>query len=117
MLVLLSIFGVSFVAAEEKHEHKLTAKEAKALVANAKTPEDHLKIAAFYRNEAQKQEEKAKYHDEMAELYKNHPTGKVGAEMQGHCKLFADAARKAAESDKQLAAEHERMAEELRQAK
>jgi hypothetical protein len=119
--------SVLFVAAQEHNmqmkehqhmqmkEHQLTAKEAKALIVSAKTPEDHMKLAAYFRNEAQQLEEKAKYHKEMGKLYSNTPIAKTG--MQQHCEDFAEQASQAAKSDYKLAAEHEKMAEAARQAK
>jgi hypothetical protein len=50
-------------------EHQLTQKQVKALIVSAKTPEDHMKLAAYFKGEAQRQEASAKTHEEMANLY------------------------------------------------
>lgn len=51
----------------------LSKKELKQLVATAKTAEDHLRIAAYYRDEAQKLEEKKNEHTEMGAEYDRNP--------------------------------------------
>jgi hypothetical protein len=60
-------------------------------------------------------EASAKYHDEMAELYKANQTGKT--DMTTHCKYFANEARKAAEAANTMADEHEKMAAQAQQNK
>lgn len=117
-LVLLLTSALVASAAEQPGKGpKLTKKEVKALIVNAKTPEDHLKLASYYRDEARQQEEKAKYHDEMGELYRKNPPQndtKLPRRMADHCKLFADSARQAAAAANSMAEEHEKMAEQLR---
>jgi len=96
-------------------EHQLTKKEVKALIVSAKTPEDHLKLASYFRGEAKQQQDKAKYHEEMADLYKNNPTPRT--QMSQHCRQFAEEARKAAEAANSMADEHEKMAAQARENK
>jgi hypothetical protein len=91
---------------------KLSAKEVKSLIAEAKTAQDHHKLACYFSAEARDEEAKAKYHEEMGKLYVGSTNEKH--DMAGHCKEFASEARKAAESDNQLAAEHEKMAEQAK---
>jgi hypothetical protein len=122
--VLLMAFSPSFAAAQDMkgmdmkdmkmscQGHKLSTKEVKALIAEAKTAQDHHKLACYFRAEARDEAAKAKYHEEMAALYASSSNEKH--DMVGHCKQFADEARKAAESDNQLAAEHEKMAEQAK---
>jgi hypothetical protein len=113
--VLLLAFAPSFASAQEKmpcQGPKLTTKEVKALITSAKTSEDHQKLACYFRAEARDEAAKAKYHDEMGKLYASSSNEKH--DMVGHCKKFADEARKAADSDNQLAAEHEKMAEQAK---
>ena len=119
--LLVMVSGASFASAQEMsmpmpmHETVLTNAEAKTLVVNAKTPEDHLKLAAFFREEARQEESKAKFHEEMSALYK---TGNVGKfDMAAHCKQFAAEARKAAAIDYTLAEEHTKIADRLRMEK
>lgn len=62
---------------------------------------DDTKLASRYRELARKYEQKVKYHEEMAELYRQHPLsfdGKLpyGMQMQNHCRYFADSYREKA---------------------
>lgn len=109
--------SVLFVAAQDHtiKKHQLTQSEVKGLIVGAKTPEDHLKLASYFRGEAQHQDASAKYHDEMSELYKLNQSAHM--DMVKHCKYFADAPRKAAESANGMAEEHEKMAAQLREHK
>src|SRR6266702_7929516 len=74
VLTLISLTLVVFVAVGYSAAGKpsLSKKEVKALIASAKTKEDHLKLADFYKGEAVRAE--AKDHDEMAEMYRKKPT-------------------------------------------
>jgi hypothetical protein len=91
---------------------KLTTKEAKSLIVSANTPQDHHKLACYFRAEAREEADKAKYHEEMGQLYAGSSNEKH--DMVDHCKEFAEEARKAADSDNQLADEHEKMAEQAK---
>jgi hypothetical protein len=122
--VLLMAFAPSFASAQDMKGMdmkdmkmsckgpKLSAKEVKSLIAEAKTAQDHHKLACYFSAEARDEEAKAKYHEEMGKLYVGSTNEKH--DMAGHCKEFASEARKAAESDNQLAAEHEKMAEQAK---
>jgi hypothetical protein len=119
-MAVLAIFFLStsvlFVSAQDHamnmKDHQLTKNEVKTLIVSAKTAEDHTKLASYFRDEARRQEASAKYHDEMAELYKLNRTAKV--DMVQHCKHFAAAAREAAEAANSMADEHEKLAVQLR---
>jgi hypothetical protein len=119
LAVLFLSTSVLFAAAQDHamnmKEHQLTKKEVKALIVSAKTPEDHMKLAMYFRGEAKEQQAKAKYHDEMAELYKNNAAPKT--EMAKHCKYFAEESRKAAGAANSMADEHEKMAAQARENK
>ena len=92
----------------------LSKKEVKALIASAKTKEDHLKLAAFYKGEAVRLETEAKDHDEMAEMYRKNPTPMAvkhpEAFGEGHCKEIARRYRESAAKTQELAAMHEQLA-------
>ncbi len=66
----------------------LTKKQAQALEATANTPEEHLTLATYYREQARKLEKKARYNREMAEMYRQRPSpleGKIGVPIQRRC--------------------------------
>jgi hypothetical protein len=112
---MLLVLAASFASAQMKMSckgPKISAKEAKSLITSAKTMEDHHKLACYFRAEARDEAAKAKYHDEMGELYAHSSNAKH--DMVDHCKEFADEARKAADSDNELADEHEKMAEQAK---
>jgi hypothetical protein len=98
-----------------------TKKQVKALVASAKTPEDHMRLAAYFNQEADRMEADAKGHEELAAVYRLYPStaggGKAGGNPQSrtaeHCDAAAKSLREAAKSLRELAAEHEQMAKDL----
>ncbi len=103
-------------------DHPLTTKQAKALTATAKTPADHMKLAAYYKLEADRLDADVKDHEEMAQNYRLHPQmssaggGKSGGAMQSrtaeHCDAIVKSLQDAAKSTRELAAEHEQMAKD-----
>jgi hypothetical protein len=46
------LFSFAAVVQAQTPEHRLTPTEAKALLKSASTPEDHLKLAEYFRQEA-----------------------------------------------------------------
>ena len=92
----------------------LSKKEVKALIASARTKEDHLKLADYYKAETERLEAAAKDHDEMAEMYRKNPTPMAvkhpEAIGEGHCHEMARRYREAAAKTQQLAAIQEQLA-------
>lgn len=68
-----SLFVVGQQALKAPSEPSLTKKELKQLIATAKSPEDHRRIAAYYEEEARKLGEKKKEHTEMGAEYDRNP--------------------------------------------
>ena len=116
VLTLISLTLVVFVAAGYSSVGKpsLSKKEVKALIASAKTREDHLKLADYYKGEAARLQAEATDHDEMAEMYRKNPTPLAvkhpEAIGEGHCKEIARRFRESATKTQELAAMHEEMA-------
>jgi hypothetical protein len=114
---LAVLVGVGGLTAARAAEPALTRKELKAAITSAKNPQDHQRIAAYYKSEAGRMLAEAKEHDELAVAYTKagdpqgtkHPMAGPTAD---HCKHFADAARKAAEASQELAKLHEGMAKQ-----
>ena len=90
----------------------LSKKEVKALIASAKTKEDHLKLADYYKAETERLEAAAKDHDEMAEYYRQNPprTTKFQVFGEEHFKEIARRFRESAAKAQKLAAMHEQVA-------
>jgi len=111
--MLISIVPMRSVAAE--NSEKLSMKELKVLIATAKTPAEHRRIAAYYHHQANDLKAKAKDHEEMAAIYQKQPLSFEGKFPYGtvgysHCRTFADLFAKQAKEAEALASFHEEMA-------
>ncbi len=118
--LFLLVASTAFVSAQSQSSTmgngtKLTPSEVKALSSNAKTPQDHLALAAYFRNEASEAESMAKLHQEMLTGYKADPVAGTTTELQMHSQQFVDSALRAAASANEMAKEHEAMAAQLQQ--
>lgn len=111
-LALVTLALAPFVRAAEPAA-RMNKKQLKALITNAKTPEDHMRLAGYYRDEAERLKAQQKEHEEeAAEYYKDpsrHPVPKYPTLGQ-HCRDLAYYYGKGAESALALASAHERMA-------
>lgn len=97
----------------------LTAKEAKSLVATAKTPKDHLKLALYFSQRADRYDAEAKDHDDMIEIYRKTPNPQASKMPGGvgtieHCEFFAESDREMAKALREMAVAHQEMAPEAR---
>ena len=125
--VLVAVAMVAAAVAQVEPENatasavsNLSHRQVKQLITTASTPQDYLLLAQYFRWEAGKMKEKEQYHLEMAEIYRLHPLpydSKLPMPMQQHCKYFAEKAREAANADEELAAAHEKVAQQLSQTK
>ena len=118
-VLVIAFLAVSLSASTaygtEVSKHRLTHKELKELIANAATPADHQKIAAYYRGEAQRLRQTAKEHQEWGDIYakgsagseSKHPGMSNGAP---HCHKWADLEEEEAKEADALAAAHDDMA-------
>lgn len=100
----------------------ISKSELRDLIANAKTPADHERIAQYFDAEAAKYEADAKKHEEEASYYAAHPTnpangqGRVySTEMQSHCSDLGAKLKEAAQEARMIAAGHREMAKETAQ--
>jgi hypothetical protein len=124
-LVVLTLIGSNMAQVEQSRAavqgptHHLSHKQAKHLIATARTAEDHRELAQYFRWEADKMKKDEQYHMEMAAIYRLHPLpydSKQTVHMQGHCKYFADKARDAAVAAEEMASVHERIADQIVQS-
>lgn len=111
--LLMTFASGTAVAAEPKGE--LSSKEVKALVANATTPADHMKLARHFNAMAAKHEAEAVEHEALAIEYTRNPRlgsskRPMSPDSADHCKYFAEHCRKAAAAMRAMAAAHEAMA-------
>ena len=114
MLIVLSMGQAPAV----EPQGVLSAKEVKALLSNAKTPEDHMKLARHFKAKGAQHEAEAKEHEELAVEYKQNP--QLGASKHPmapntaeHCQYFAEHCRKAAQELRAMAAAHAEMAKQV----
>ncbi len=114
LLTLMTILtcGVSLRADDSK---VLNKEELKHLVATAETAQDHHRLAEHFTAKAEQLEAEAQEHTELAAQYKANPTihemkHPMSGQTAGHCDYFATSLRKAAQSARKLASDHEEMA-------
>ena len=93
----------------------LNKTELKQLVGNAKTPEDHERIAKHFDAKATQLDAEAVEHEELAAEYTRNPNGHeqkhpMSGPTASHCKLFAAKFHEAAKQARQMAADHRAMA-------
>jgi hypothetical protein len=103
------------VAQALKSSDLLTAKEVRELIANAKTPAEHLKLQKHYLALAAKYEVEANDHVTEAQAYRKNPSfldskHPLAPGTASHCDRFAELSRAAAKEARDLAAAHEQMA-------
>jgi len=114
VLTIVSLMFLTVGSTAAGQRPSLSKKEVKALIASAKTKEDHLKLADYYKAETERLEAAAKDHDEMAEMYRKNPTPMAvkhpEAIGEGHCHEMARRYREAAAKAQELAAMHEQLA-------
>ena len=119
----LALFGAASLpswAADKppmKNGPVMTAKDARALIATAKTPKDHLKLAQYFNQQADQYEAEARDHDEMIEAYRKSPTTRAEKTPGGvgtieHCEFFAKSNREMSKALHEMGAAHEEMAKE-----
>ncbi len=112
----LLVTGQNANAAQPKH---LSKKEVVALIATAKSPADHSRLAQYYKAEADRLEVEAKDHDELAAAYRKSTTSQAAAmktpnapNTAAHCEYFAKSVREAANAAREMSAAHEQMAKD-----
>lgn len=113
--LLVTLASGTATAVEPKGAMK--PKEVKALVANATTPADHMKLARHFSAMAAKHEAEAVEHEALVIEYTRKPTVSsskrpMAPDTAEHCKYFAEHCRNAAKEMRAMAAAHEAMAKE-----
>jgi hypothetical protein len=87
------------------HNSRLTPNEAKALIRSASTPDEHLRLAEYFRTDALEEAAFAALNNQMADNFE------IVGVRETHCREVARAAAKAAEHASRVAAEQEKMAD------
>jgi hypothetical protein len=112
--LVVSLCGFVSAAATQP---KLSHQELKTLLATAKTPSDHQKIAAYYHDRAQHLNAKAQEFSAQAALYANQPAtiqSKQGTSClcPAHFEHFAKLYAQEAQESEMLAAKHEKIGQD-----
>jgi len=116
LTVAFFVVGTSLAFGEQSPSGVATVaskREAKQLELTASTPQDHLRLAVYYRAQAQKFDGMVRYHQDMAEMYRHTPLpfdGKVPISTYRHCVDWAARFRDQAERAAVLASLHEEKA-------
>jgi hypothetical protein len=112
VMILLAAGLVGSIWAVEP-SGKLTKSQVMSLIQTAKTPADHMKLAKYYRYEANRLEADVKEHEEMASAYdKNpmaHPIPK-GQTLGDHCRNLVKYYGEGVKDANEMAAMHDEMA-------
>jgi hypothetical protein len=119
-LSFVLIFATSAFArtAQTQQPEKLSKAQLNALIATAKTPAEHSRIAEYYRAEAQYDLAQSQEHAQMAEHYKQSSVGSSAKFTTGtvnHCEYLARNFKANAVKMEALSQEHAQMAKEAEQ--
>jgi hypothetical protein len=113
-LVLLSCALVAGAGAETSPG--LSKKELKTLLASASTPADHQRLAAYYRDKAQRLTEKAQKFSAQADQLATQPATMeskqgISCNCASHYRYFSKVYAREAKDSEMLAARHEQLTE------
>ncbi|MHB8525322.1 MAG: hypothetical protein ACYDD2_04095 [Candidatus Acidiferrales bacterium] len=106
-LLAIALFLPILGAAQTKPHEQLTKKDLKQAIANAKTADDHVRIAQYYRDDASRLEREAKEHAAFSQRY--------GTRTGRHCRWLATEYSKKVRREQDLARVHEDRAKSVAQ--
>ena len=110
----LTTLGAMSPARGDDTNPKLTSKQLRSLIANAKTPEDHQKLAAYYRDMAAEAKANAAEHEKILAAYNQnpstHPPAKAAGGPAEHCRTLIRLFNDEAKEDLAMADQHDQMA-------
>ena len=117
LIVLVGFLGPTFSrVGAQNTQVKLTDKQAKELIASAKEPADHQKLADYYRSKADEAKAAIAEHQEMLAAYGKKPSSHTLAKAVGGptamCKDLVRIYGQEEKADLGLAAYHDKMAKE-----
>lgn len=118
-LFALMLTSVSSRAASSAGD-KLSNKQVKELIANAKTPADHMKLAKHFDAKADELAAEAQEHTQLADKYRHtqvlggdeHTPTNYFVDEAEHCGRLATKLSEAADAARDLAHDHERAAQQ-----
>lgn len=117
LAVLSLVFVIALAAnsqsASQQQSEKLGKKQLATLVANARTPADHARLATYYAAQAQNDLDEAQFHEQMAGNFHDSAVASSDKFATGtvkHCLYIHDRLKKDAAKMQALAQQQERMA-------
>jgi hypothetical protein len=115
-VITVAAFGQTASAQQTKPEH-FSKRQLNTLIATAKTPAEHQRIAQYYQAKAQDYLSQSKEHQQMVDAYKANPslTAKSQASTINHCEYFVQTFKDLAAKSQELAQLHGQMATEAEQ--
>lgn len=125
---IISVLSLAFVmtaanlaqtpsAQQPKPEH-LSRHQLETLIATAKTPAEHQRIAQYYEAKAQDYLAESKEHEQMLGAYDRNSSPSVRRHRPYttyHCQYFVESYKKMASKSQELAQLHQQMAREAEQ--
>jgi hypothetical protein len=115
---VLAFTSFAVTAQAQPNSDNLSKQQLVSLIASAKTPAEHLRIAEYYGAKAQDDLAQSKEHAQMAEQFKSNPltnSSKFSTGTVNHCEFMAQNFKQKAEQMQQLEQQHEQMAREAGQ--
>ncbi len=118
LAIVLALTLPSFGQTSTMHQHmdeKLSKQQLLSLIATAKTPAEHRRVAEYYHAKAQDYLAQANEHEQMVAAYKANPslsTEKNRASTIGHCEYFVQTFKDLAAKSQELAQLHEQMSKD-----
>ena len=109
---------VQAAPAQQPKPEQLSKQQLTTLIATAKTPGEHERIARFYKASAQDYRAPAQEHEAMIAAYKSNSSvsnDKNRASTVGHCEYFVKSLNDLAVKSDELAKLHQQMAQEAGQ--
>ena len=110
LALVLPVLG----AAQNRPPQNWTTKDLKQAISNAKTPQDHRRIAQYYTHHAGRLDAEAKDHAEVGQTYHEHAPRRAAA-AAAYCRALASQYSEMAQKELELAKMHEDMAKEASQ--
>lgn len=113
MFLVALTTGITSTVAQADPTNVPSKEQVKTLIEIAKTPEEHLKIAAYFRAEAETLRAKATEHEQMATQYDENAatrTATRGNTLSQHCRALAEVYNSDARKADKQAGLHEEMA-------
>ncbi|HEY0309344.1 MAG TPA: hypothetical protein VGB94_14370 [Acidobacteriaceae bacterium] len=111
LALVMTVAAIAQPAPATKPEH-LSNGQLNALIASAKTPAEHHRIALYYQAKATDYLAQAAEHQKMVDAYKANPSlsAKNAAGTINHCEYFVQEFKTLAAKSQEMATMHEKMA-------